>query len=97
MSSSQAAQLSDAKSLHKASVNNEVVIDFSHVTKTYNLYKKRSRAVSGHLQLQKARPVPGQRKRERRFVVSGKTWRGRRVSGPERCWQEHGAEDDHRP
>lgn len=39
MSSSETAQLGDAKSLHKASVSNEVVIDFSHVTKTYNLYK----------------------------------------------------------
>ena len=29
----------DAKSLHKTSVSDEVVIRFDHVTKTYNLYK----------------------------------------------------------
>ncbi len=31
--------LGDAKDLHKTSVSDEVVIRFSHVTKTYNLYK----------------------------------------------------------
>ena len=31
--------LADAKDLHKAGVSDEVVIRFSHVTKTYNLYK----------------------------------------------------------
>ena len=31
--------MKDAKSLHKTSVSDEVVIKFDHVTKTYNLYK----------------------------------------------------------
>ena len=38
-SNEQKPNLGDAKNLHKTSVSNEVVIRFSHVTKTYNLYK----------------------------------------------------------
>lgn len=38
-SNEQKSNLGDAKNLHKTSVSNEVVIRFSHVTKTYNLYK----------------------------------------------------------
>lgn len=34
-----AAELSDAKDLHKTSVSDEVMIRFDDVTKTYNLYK----------------------------------------------------------
>ena len=37
--SSNEESLKDAKSLHKTSVSDEVVIKFDHVTKTYNLYK----------------------------------------------------------
>ena len=37
--SSNEESLQDAKSLHKTSVSDEVVIKFDHVTKTYNLYK----------------------------------------------------------
>ena len=37
--SSDASSLKDAKSLHKTSVSDEVVIRFDGVTKTYNLYK----------------------------------------------------------
>ena len=36
--SSNEESLKDAKSLHKTSVSDEVVIKFDHVTKTYNLY-----------------------------------------------------------
>lgn len=39
MSSDQSASLGDAKTLHKTSVSDEVVIRFTQVTKTYNLYK----------------------------------------------------------
>ena len=35
--SSNEESLKDAKSLHKTSVSDEVVIKFDHVTKTYNL------------------------------------------------------------
>lgn len=37
--SSNEESFKDAKSLHKTSVSDEVVIKFDHVTKTYNLYK----------------------------------------------------------
>ena len=44
--SSNEESLKDAKSLHKTSVSDEVVIKFDHVTKTYNLYKTTADASS---------------------------------------------------
>ena len=56
--SSNEESLKDAKSLHKTSVSDEVVIKFDHVTKTYNLYKNDRGRFLGRLRSRRARLWP---------------------------------------
>ena len=90
-SNEQKPNLGDAKNLHKTSVSNEVVIRFSHVTKTYNLYKNDKARFLGIFNYQKKGMFLGSVNAS--DDLSNQKRRSGGFSGPQWRRQKHGAEN----
>ena len=80
--SSNEESLKDAKSLHKTSVSDEVVIKFDHVTKTYNLYKNDRGRFLGIFNYNRKGSIFGKRRCEQGPVVRDQERRGCGLSRP---------------